>query len=205
MKRVREVNINTQQNWDAIYATPESARRWTQWGAEDLVQCVVTAILPGETVLDVATGAGIGPERMDKFNRNITWWGVDSSVAAIRFLRKHNAVDWRMLLQWDVTAGPLPLQDGCADVVLCTELIEHVEEPHKLIKELMRLARRAVIITTPRENVVDTEYHIWSFTVEDVHAFLQPYGAVVTSLARSRRQIVGVCIKEKHNDAGTEA
>jgi len=193
--RVRQININTQENWDKIYGTPESARKWTQWGAEDLVQIVSSAILPGETVLDVATGAGIGPERIDRQTKDVTWWGTDASIAAIRFLRYHNAVNWRMLLQWDIAEGPLPLLNGCVDVVMCTELLEHLENPSAAVAELARLAWRAIIVTVPRENVVDTEYHIWSFTEGDVERFLRPYGAVKTSLARSRRQIVGICLK----------
>lgn len=192
MIRVRVDNNNSHESWDTIYATPESARKWTQWGAEDLVAKVAAAIPINATVLDVGTGAGIGPERIASKRPDISWWGTDRSIAAIRYLRKHSPVDWKGLLQADIVEG-VPLPHHFADVVLCTELLEHLEEPEEGLVELRRLARSRIIITVPRENVVDSEYHVWSFTLRDVQRMLGQYGFVTTDLARSNRQIVGVC------------
>lgn len=45
----------------------------------------------------------------------------------------------------------LPIQDNSADIVLCLDLIEHVEEDYKLINEISRVLKRdgKVILTTP--------------------------------------------------------
>ncbi len=42
----------------------------------------------------------------------------------------------------------LPFADGAFDVVLCSEMIEHVEFPCEVLLELRRIARRALIVTT---------------------------------------------------------
>ncbi len=42
----------------------------------------------------------------------------------------------------------LPFADGAFDVVLCSEVIEHVENPVETLLELQRVARVAVILTT---------------------------------------------------------
>ena len=48
-------------------------------------------------------------------------------------------------------ADALPFDDAVFDVVICTHVIEHVKEPDKVIAELMRVAKRKVIIVTPRQ------------------------------------------------------
>ena len=45
----------------------------------------------------------------------------------------------------------LPIQDNSVDIVLCLDLIEHVEDDYKLINEISRVLKRdgRVILTTP--------------------------------------------------------
>ncbi|MCA8965099.1 MAG: class I SAM-dependent methyltransferase [Planctomycetes bacterium] len=47
-----------------------------------------------------------------------------------------------------VDCARLPFADGAFDVVVCSEVIEHVEHPVETVLELQRVARRAVILTT---------------------------------------------------------
>ena len=53
----------------------------------------------------------------------------------------------------DLESGRVPLADGFADVVVCAETIEHVENPRALARELVRLVRPGgwVFITTPNQ------------------------------------------------------
>ncbi len=49
------------------------------------------------------------------------------------------------------TASSLPYEDQSVDVVMCSEVIEHIpyEEQAAVVSELLRVARRHVVITTP--------------------------------------------------------
>jgi len=47
-----------------------------------------------------------------------------------------------------VDSARLPFADGSFDVVVCSEVLEHVENPVETMLELQRIARRAVILTT---------------------------------------------------------
>ena len=52
-------------------------------------------------------------------------------------------------IQGDIREIPFP--DQYFDVILCTEVLEHVENPDIAIKELVRVAKRFVLISVPHE------------------------------------------------------
>lgn len=80
----------------------------------------------------------------------------------------------------------LPFSDGEFDVVTCSETLEHVTEPQKAIDELLRVAKKAVIITVPVEDPdhleehYDKNNHINAFDV-DSFDYLRERGLTVIS------------------------
>lgn len=49
----------------------------------------------------------------------------------------------------DPADAVLPFSDGQFDIVIASEVLEHVESPWEILKELARVSRRHIIITTP--------------------------------------------------------
>jgi 2-polyprenyl-3-methyl-5-hydroxy-6-metoxy-1,4-benzoquinol methylase len=49
----------------------------------------------------------------------------------------------------DIEKEGIPLPDQTFDTVLCLDVLEHVDDPHRIYAELFRLARRNVIISLP--------------------------------------------------------
>ncbi len=45
-----------------------------------------------------------------------------------------------------VQGAPVPLEDGCATRIICTEVIEHVEDPKFLLAELFRIGRPGALL-----------------------------------------------------------
>ncbi len=45
----------------------------------------------------------------------------------------------------------LPWEDDAFDLVLCCEVLEHLQEPARGLRELARVSRRHVLLSTPRE------------------------------------------------------
>jgi SAM-dependent methyltransferase len=45
----------------------------------------------------------------------------------------------------------LPYPDRAFDVVVATEVLEHLHDPSGAVRELLRVARKAVILTVPHE------------------------------------------------------
>ena len=82
-------------------------------------------IPPGQKVLDV--GAGVGPYR--KLFAHCEYYAHDFGQEP-ETINKYTRLDY----QSDITDIPVP--DQSFDVVLCTEVLEHVPEPIKAINEL---------------------------------------------------------------------
>ncbi len=55
-------------------------------------------------------------------------------------------------------AEHLPMGDNSFDIVVETELLEHVENPNQVLKEAVRVAKEKVIITVPWEQMWTEEY-----------------------------------------------
>ena len=103
---------------------------------------------------------------------------------AIKAARKMNpSVEY---IQGDITK--MPFQDRSFDIVICTEVMVHLEKPDAALKELIRIAKKFVFVTVPREpwfclgnllvlknvrrlgNPMD---HINHWTKKPFHTFLQ--------------------------------
>jgi len=82
----------------------------------------------------------------------------------------------------------LPYNDNEFDVVLCSETLEHVPDVQKATKELLRVCKKAVIITVPHEpiDVIENNKkeniphaHIHSFNTESFNFVLPAISRVI--------------------------
>jgi ubiquinone/menaquinone biosynthesis C-methylase UbiE len=52
-------------------------------------------------------------------------------------------------------ATHLPFKDNFFDIVLCSEVLEHLDSPLKAIKELARASKKMIVLTFPNEKVME--------------------------------------------------
>lgn len=94
------------------------------------------------TLLDVGGAEGYLPHLAR------TLFGTDAATADLSLEACHRARELFALPAAAVDCARLPFADGAFDVVVCSEVIEHVEHPVATMLELCRIARVAVILTT---------------------------------------------------------
>ena len=109
---------------------------------EVVAQLVRSFVPNGARVLDVGAGSGALSQRLHDGGFDVTAVDVDASA-------------WRApnveLIVLDVERGIAGSLDGSFDAVCCVELIEHVENPWQLLRELFAVTRPGgtLVLSTP--------------------------------------------------------
>ena len=93
----------------------------------------------GKVIVDVGCGGGLMAEEIARLGAAVI--GIDPSAASIATARAHAA---RSGLEIDYRVGSgehLPAGDGCADVVYCVDVLEHVADLDAVIGETARVLK----------------------------------------------------------------
>jgi 2-polyprenyl-6-hydroxyphenyl methylase/3-demethylubiquinone-9 3-methyltransferase len=103
------------------------------WFAASRAEHIPPATGPEALLVDLACGGGLmAPYAARLGYRHI---GVDLNARALDLARRHGVLPVR------ASVLDVPLADGCADVVLACEILEHVEDDVAVLAEAARLLR----------------------------------------------------------------
>ena len=97
----------------------------------------------GDLFLDVGCGSGEYLKYASEAGSKCV--GIDISVNYLKIAKEKCPV--ADFVRADIRM--LPLRDSCADVTLCSEVLEHVSNLTEAVAELKRATKRNLIITTP--------------------------------------------------------
>ena len=124
-----------------------------------------------ENLLDVSCGNG----RNLKYYQ---WKGF--KVAGTEYddqLIEKNLRDGFFCIKVDLNKDVFPFEDNSFDVVTCTDVIEHLQDPKYAIKELYRVAKKMILITTPVGRSYDVPNdHVHHFDQESLIDILTVVG-----------------------------
>jgi ubiquinone/menaquinone biosynthesis C-methylase UbiE len=104
----------------------------------------------GATALDVGCGDGALSRELAARGQRVV--GLDLSLKrAVRARERVPEVAFGL-----ASAYELPFPDRAFDTVVCTDLLEHLDEPERALRELVRVARGAVIVSVPYSIRIET-------------------------------------------------
>ena len=152
------LDINSASYWDARWRE-EGLATWRVY-PERFAR--IEALCPeGARVLDVGCGVGVLLDRLRR-TRDARVYGVDLSPAAVTLLGS------RGIGGAAAAAGALPFAPDTFDVVMATELLEHLADPAAAMHELVRCVRPGgrLIVTVPNGVLgpEDEDEHMQRFT-----------------------------------------
>ena len=103
------------------------------WLAASRAEHLPPAPSPDAVLVDLACGGGLMAPHVRRLGyRHV---GVDLGAAGLGLAREHGVA----AVRGSVLA--VPLADGCADVVVCGEILEHVEDDVAVLAECARLLK----------------------------------------------------------------
>ncbi len=103
--------------------------------------------LSAKSILDAGCGEGF---TMNKILKS----GVGRKIEGIEYSK--DAIEYGKKLFPDLkfvqgTVYELPYKNNSFDLVVCTEVLEHLGDPTKALKEMLRVSRKYLIISVPNE------------------------------------------------------
>ncbi len=117
--------------------------------------------------------------------------------------------EWRNAISW--------LPDEAADLVICSDVIEHVADPIDLLRLLQKIAKRDIIISTPARNLLywpgekerigppRNSCHFREWTFSEFHNLLSKEFFIQKHLISNKRQATQMahCLVKKGTTTST--
>lgn len=184
MKRLHTEDINTPQHFDSIWAQRELHRYDTE-----LLEAFAVLVKDNDAVCDLGAGCfGVAEYVADKYpSRGRLLVAVDFSKKAKELVDARGFAKLRYVCVDILRSG---LLDGEFDVVLASEVIEHMVHPFALVQEMSRLCRPGglLLISTVNTRSADAikhgDYpeHLWEFSAHDLLELFSTVGVATVRL-----------------------
>lgn len=178
MKKLTDINVNSPEQSDVSWKMENTHKFDVQ-----RMEAVRKYIKDGDKICDLGGG-------MFGFGQYYLEIGGIGEVTTVDFSPYAKEVVTKRCPKINYITGNIldtKLPSESFDVVGATEVIEHMEEPKDLAKEMARLVKKGgvIVIGTVDPDCEDAKLnhckypeHLWQFTKEDLLAILEPYGEV---------------------------
>lgn len=100
-----------------------------------------------QSILDIGCGEGEADKFFLKRNASLKVLGIDIDSEAL----KEAKINCPQIEIKKADVYKLPFPDNSFDLVLCLEVLEHLEKPDEALKEIKRVCYNKAIITVPNE------------------------------------------------------
>lgn len=177
MKRIaKQSELNSGFSYDKIYY--ERQKKVVHW--HDLKRWkVLVSKFKGGNIVDMgALDSLVLPFAKKKYPA-CNAWGIDMAAEAMMEMRRrYPDIYWQ-----SVDVNKTLFKDDSMDYIVAGELIEHLDQPKLFLQEAFRILKPDGILalSTPLEEANelgshDRERHLWSFSKEDMHDMIEPFG-----------------------------
>lgn len=103
--------------------------------------------LGADSILDAGCGEGFTMNKLLENNLAKKMEGIEYSNESISYGKKI----FPNLVIKQANIYELPYEDNTFDLIMCTEVLEHLEKPTKALEEMLRVSKKYLIISVPNE------------------------------------------------------
>lgn len=174
MKRLRFNNINIPERYDKYFKDRiAKEKKFGLWRSR--MRVMMKGIKNGMKVVELGCGQSLLLAEIKKNFPDCEVHGLDFSPFVIKEARKvFPNINYRV-----GDFFKTPYQDNSFDYVLGGEIIEHVEDPDDLIKEMVRICKPGgfLVLSTPSEDPSGGDpFHLWLFNAKSLKNLFLKYG-----------------------------
>lgn len=168
-KRVHEDNINTKEYFEKIYSDSDWRRDWD--GADSRANLVIDHLEHYKKHLDVGCADGYFTGHYLLKYPDTEGYGIDLSEAIIE--QAKNMYPEGHFQQSDVYE--LPFEDNSFDLVYAAEIIEHLIDPERAMREIHRVLKKGgcYVMTVPNEHAAEIREHLWKWDDKGVRLMIK--------------------------------
>ncbi len=194
---MKDVTIKRKETYERMAVDFKQDRQLTGYHHFRRLEIILSLLNKlGENLLILDAGCGDGLQ-MELYSQSHRVVGMD--IAFTRLKRAKERVKKNAVFQGDLFK--LPLKEGRCDLVILGEVLEHLEEPEVVLREIYRILKPSghIILDTPSQsNIVDIilklfgikpqwgykvdTTHLWFFTMNQVVALLKNAGYTIAKI-----------------------
>lgn len=177
MIKFGDENLNTPENWSKDFL--KRVKEGREIDKTDFRRLkVMTMFFQGGRFIDIGCNNTNLPNYIKTEFQDSEVWALDLSPVLIKhFKKKYPEINYIC-----GNALEMKFEDNYFDYAICGEVIEHIDEPEKLVKEIYRIMKPGGIfsISTPFDEKrwygETSSWHMWSLKPRDMGELLKPYG-----------------------------
>ncbi|NQU32632.1 MAG: class I SAM-dependent methyltransferase [Bacteroidetes bacterium] len=149
--------------------------------------------IEAEIVLDIGCGEGMLLNVLEPYAKEQKCFAIDIDPKEVRDAKKN-------IPFCTVSVGnayKIPFENNFADIVICSEVLEHLESPEDALNEIHRVSNRYAILTVPNEP-------LWSFLNMVRLKYWNEFGNTPGHINRWTPQEFKDIVREKFNIIGVQ-
>ncbi len=169
------VNLNSPQAMDERY----SKQGDDFVSMENLYEYILDFVPEKGRLLDAGCGIGVLLRMIREHKKGLELYGVDFSSVAVERVRGYG------ISAECVVLPELPYDDGYFDCIVCTEVLEHLDEPAKTVVSFHRVLKEGGLVIASVPDGMgpdDCDEHVQDFSEDEFRKLFSENGFSVISL-----------------------
>ena len=187
---------NTPESYNQLWGNEQNLKEFREENdgirdilTREIVDVIENKVKANMDIVDIGCGAGDLLAEIISRVPGVNIHGLDFSSKAIEAAKRKflNGAFKQFVIE-----KQLPYEDSLFDIVMCTDVLEHLEYPRVVINELLRICKSGgyIFIVVPDGDVDQFLGHYWFWNQESLEQLFQEHEVEIFRLPVSKEFII---------------